>query len=182
MQLNESEDVLIQRAVKRDRLAFATLYDKYAERIYRHVYYRVSNQTDAEDITQEIFVIAWKAIDKYKRTGAPFVTWLIAVARNLIVDHYKSKKKLSSLEGVEVPSQTDETNPEALAEANLNRNYVRKVVSKLKGDKQKVIIMRFIDGFSYEDIAGILHKSEGAVRVIQYRALSDLRRMLMRSK
>ena len=68
MQLNESEDVLIQRAVKRDRVAFATLYDKYAERIYRHVYYRVSNQTDAEDITQEIFVIAWKAIDKYKRT------------------------------------------------------------------------------------------------------------------
>ena len=181
MQLKESEDVLIQRAVKRDRGAFASLYDKYAERVYRHVYYRVPSQKDAEDITQDTFIRAWRAIDKYKGTGATFLAWLIAVARNLIADHYKTNKKSISLEEEKLSSQSNKTNPEVLTEDSINRSEVRNSVLRLKGDKQKVIMMRFIDGFSYKEIARLLNKSEGAIRVIQYRALSDLRRMLMRS-
>ncbi len=182
MQLKESEDELIQRAVKRDRVAFATLYDKYAERIYRHVYYRVPNHTDAEDITQETFIKAWKAINKYRGTSATFLAWLIAVARNLITDHYKNIKKSISLEEEQISDPADEIDPEVLTEASLTRSHVRNVVLRLKGDKRKVIMMHFIDGFSYGDIARVLRKSEGAIRVIQYRALGDLRRMLMRGK
>jgi RNA polymerase sigma-70 factor (ECF subfamily) len=182
MHQRESEDLLIQRAVKRDRAAFAALYDNCIDQVYRHVYYRVSNQGDAEDITQEAFIKAWKAINKYRKTGAPFAAWLIAIARNLIADHYKARKKLVSLDEAEVISNSAETSPEAITETSLNRRYARDAILKLKGEKQKVILMRFIDGFSYEEIAEILNKSEGAVRVIQYRALNDLRRMLMRSE
>jgi len=70
--------------------------------------------------------------------------------------------------------------PEILAEANYNSTIIKEAVLKLKGDRQKVILMRFIDGFSYEEISKVLNKSEGAVRVIQYRALDDLRRLLKR--
>ena len=182
MHVQNSEGSLVKRAVRRDRVAFATLYNKYVVQVYRHVYYRAPSLADAEDITQEVFIRAWKAIDKYKRTAAPFVTWLIAVARNLIADHYKARKKTVSLEEAEVPIQSDEASPEVIAETSLNRSYVKNAISKLKGDKQKVILMHFIDGFGYGEIARILNKSEGTVRVIQYRALNDLRRILMRSQ
>ena len=182
MHPQESQDWLIQRAIERDQAAFATLYDSYMDRVYRHVYYRVSNQIDAEDITQEVFIRAWKAINKYKRTGAPFVTWLLAIAHNLIVDHYRARKNLVSLEEAEASSQTAEASPEAMAEASLTKDYVRRAVLKLKGEKQRVILMRFIDGLSYGEIAKVLNKSEGAVRVIQCRALNDLKHMLIWSE
>lgn len=177
-----TEESLVERAVQRDRAAFTALYDKYVDRIYRHVYYRVSNQSEAEDITQEVFIRAWKAINKYKRRGAPFVAWLLAIAHNLVVDYYKTRKESIPLDEARAVGGSDETNPEAMTEASLNRSYIRNAVSKLKGDKQKVILMRFIEGFSYGEIAQLLNKSEGAVRVIQHRALGDLRRMLTGSE
>ena len=179
---HENEDLLIEGAVKRDKTAFATLYDKHVGQVYRHVYYHVSNRVDAEDITQEVFIKAWRAIHKYKKTGAPFVAWLIAIARNVTASHYKAKKDILPLEGAEPLVGPSETNPETITEANLGRSLVRMAILKLRGDKQRVILMRFIDGFSYGEIARILNKSEGAVRVIQYRALNDLRHSLVRSR
>jgi len=178
MPQQESEGLLIQQAIEGKRAAFAALYDKCVGQVYRHVYYRVSSRSDAEDITQEVFIRAWKAIGRYKKTGAPFVAWLIVIAHNLIVDYYKTRKKFVSLDETEVSSQSDETSPEAMTDASLNRSHIRSVISKLKKEKQKVILMRFIDGFSYAEIAKALNKSEGAVRVIQHRALNDLRHML----
>jgi RNA polymerase sigma-70 factor, ECF subfamily len=177
----ESEEYLVQRAIQRDRPAFTALYDRYVDQVFRHVYYRVSNQTDAEDITQEAFVRAWKAIDRYKRTEAPFAAWLITIARNLIVDHYKRKPNTVNLDDVveQAPHQTV-SDPERLAESSFNRDLVRRAIAKLKGDQQQVVTMRFIDGFSYEEIAQAMNKSQGAVRVIQYRALNELRQWLKR--
>ena len=178
----ESEDWLVQRAIDRDRAAFTVLYDSCIDRVYKHVYYRVSNQTDAEDITQEVFIKAWRAIDKYKSTGAPFVAWLIAIAHNLIIDYYRAKKDFASLEEADACGQNDETNPEVMVESIFKQNSVRDAISRLKEEKQKVIIMRFIDGFSYKEIADSMGKKEGAVRVIQYRALNDLRDILKSSE
>jgi len=135
---------------------------------------------DAEDISQEVFIRAWNAIGRYKITGAPFSAWLISIAHNLIVDHYRASRRLVSLEDSEASRQTDdETNPEAMTEASLKRDYVRGAILKLKGERQQVVLMRFIDGLSYSEIARALKKSEGAVRVIQYRALNDLRHLLV---
>jgi RNA polymerase sigma-70 factor (ECF subfamily) len=178
---DESEDYLVQQAVKRDRAAFAALYDRCVDQVYRHVKYRVSNQADAEDITQEAFVKAWKAIDKYRKTGAPFVVWLITIAGNLVADHYRGRQKIVITDEVpENDSGNQVSDPEGLAEANFNNVLIKEAILKLEGDKQKVILMHFIDGFSYGEIAKALNKSEGAVRVIQYRALDNLRRLLKR--
>lgn len=182
MHSQSSEESLVKRAVQRDRVAFATLYDNYVVPVYRHVYYRVPTQADAEDITQEVFIKAWKAIDKYRYTGASFMAWLTAIAHNLIADHYRARKKHASLEEAEVAGNTAETSPEAMVEVTLNRIYVRNAIFKLKKERQKVILMRFIDGFSYAEIAKVLNRNEGAVRVIQHRALKDLKEILMRSE
>jgi RNA polymerase sigma-70 factor (ECF subfamily) len=166
----ESEHDLVQQAIKRDRAAFTALYERHVDQVYRHIYYRVFNQIEAEDITQDTFVKAWKAIDNYKNTGAPFAAWLFIISRNLIADHYKKKPKHLNID----------EDPEGMAEANLNKELVKNAVLKLKGDKQQVIIMRFIDGFSYEEIARALNKNEGAVRMIQCRGLIELRQLLKR--
>jgi RNA polymerase sigma-70 factor (ECF subfamily) len=175
----DSEKSLIEKAIQRDRSAFTALYDRYVDQVYRHVYYKLSNRTEAEDITQETFVKAWKAIHKFKQTGAPFVAWLITIARHLIADHYKKRPNLVNLDDLVLPaSDHPSSDPQRMAEASFNQEMVRKAVLKLKDDQQKVVMMRFIDGLSYAEIAQALGKSEGAVRVIQFRALSGLKQIL----
>jgi len=175
-QSSDSEYSLVQRAARRDQNAFATLYERYVERVFRHVHYMVPDRVDAEDITQDVFVKAWKSIQHYRWTGAPFVSWLIAIARNAIVDHYRARKNLRHFEPTDdADAQPD---PALSMELRMGSLDLREAVMKLKGDKRKVIIMRFIDGFSHEEIAKALNKSEGAVRVIQFRALRELRRIM----
>lgn len=180
--LFEPENALIERAIQRDGSAFASIYDSYVNRVYRYVYSRTSNRTDAEGITQEVFLKAWKAIGNYRRTEAPFWAWLVVIARNLVYEHFRRKPNQVPLDEAESFSQPSEQGPEAMTEAKLDRTYVRNAISKLKGEKREVIRMRFIQGFTYEEIAKMLNKTQGAVRVIQYRALKDLRTMLDRSQ
>ena len=179
--VHKSEDYLVQQAIKRDRAAFTALYERCVDRVYRHVYYRVSSHADAEDITQEAFVKAWQSIDKYKRTGAPFVTWIITIAGNLVIDHYRRQQKVVVTDEIyEVKPAEQVQDPSREAEVNFDNAIIKEAVLKLKGDKQRVILMHFIDGLTYEEIAGALNKSEGAIRVIQYRALGELRSLLER--
>ena len=178
---HESEDYLVQQAIKRDRVAFTALYERCVNRVYRHVYYRVSSHADAEDITQEAFVKAWQSIDRYKRTGAPFVSWIITIAGNLVIDHYRRQQKVVVTDEIyEIKPSEQIQDPAREAEMNFNNSVIKAAILKLKGNKQKVILMHFIDDLTYEEIAKALNKNEGAIRVIQYRALGELRSLLKR--
>ena len=181
IQHTDSEVYILERAVKRDRMAFASLYDLYLDRVYRYVYYWLPSKADAEDITQEVFIRAWHAIDKYKVTGAPFIAWLTTIARNLVNSHHRSAKRLVPLPETDTVI-SDNPGPQAEAEMNFTRNYVADAILKLKGEKQKVIQLRFINDMSYEEVAKALNKTEGAIRVLQYRALKDLRGILEKDK
>ncbi len=176
---NEAEVLLVRRAVQGDTEAFAALYDRFMGRVYRYVRYLVRDQHDAEDIAQEVFIRAWRALPRYRETGAPFAAWLIAIAHNLTVNHLKAKRGTVSLGEIDIPTNATEANPEAATEAIFDRVGVRSAILKLSREKQQVILMRWIEGFSYSEIAQFLNKSEGAVRVIQYRALADLRVILV---
>ena len=177
----DSEVYILERAVKRDRTAFAALYDLHIDRVYRYVYYWLPSKADAEDITQEVFVKAWRSIDKYKVTGAPFISWLMTIARNSVNSHHRASKRLVPLPETD-SIVSDAVSPQAEAEMNFTRNYVRDSILKLKGEKQKVIQMRFISEMGYEEVAKALNKTEGAIRVLQYRALKDLRDILEKDK
>lgn len=171
------EITLVEAAIRGDARAFAALYDRYADRVYRHVYYRVANQPDAEDLTQQVFLQAWRAIDRYQRTGAPFVAWLLTIAYHVVVSHTRRAKPTASLE-LEPATTERWADPEGETMSRFERRAVRAAILRLKPDQQQVIVMRFVEHFDHADVAAALGKSEGYVRVIQHRALSELRRML----
>jgi len=170
-------DLLITKAVDGDADAFGRLYDMHVDRVYRHIYYRVGNVADAEDLTQRVFLKAWQAIRRYKKTSSPFLAWLMTISHNLVVDFYRSKKESVYLD-FELPADETYSSPECSAEAHFEQQQLRRAILELPGDQQQVILMRFIGGFSYPEIASSLGKSEGAIRVILHRALVRLRKIL----
>ncbi len=177
--LQETDDnELIARAAKGDREAFGDLYERYVFKVYRHVYYLTSNTHNAEDLTAQTFLNALEAIPRYEMRGAPFIAWLLRIAYNLTVNHKKVRKNGSAPLPETMEVEGTLCSPEESAEAKADGERVWEGVRTLRGDQRQVIVMRFIDGLSYPDIAKVLGKSIGAVRVIQYRALCALRHRL----
>lgn len=173
------ELVLISRAAQGDREAFGRLYEQYVFKVFRHIYYLVNDSQLAEDLTAQTFLNALEAIHRYEIRGVPFLAWLLRIASNLTVNHKKVQRTDGSRRLPEtVEAYGTEYSPEESCEAKVDGERIWEGVRRLRGDQRQVIVMRFIDGLSYPDIAHVLGKSVGAVRVIQYRALSTLRRLL----
>ena len=123
-------DLLISRAISGDADEFGKLYDLYVERVYRHIYYRVGNTADAEDLTQQVFIRAWKAIGRYQKTTSPFLAWLMKISHNLVIDYYRSKKDMTYLD-TELLFKDSDSSPERLAEERFNQQQLRKVILQL---------------------------------------------------
>jgi len=175
------EATLVQRAIGHDPEAFGKLYDTHVDRVYRHIYYRVGNEQDAEDLTQQVFLKAWQAIHRYKKKASPFIAWLMTISHNLVVDLYRTRKDTAYLEA-EVLADGPASSPEQAAETSLEQQRLRKAILQLGSDEQQVIILRFIEGFEFAEIASVLKKKEGNVRVILHRALVKLRNILEKDK
>ena len=175
------DSLLIERAISRDPAAFGRIYDMYVDRVYRHVYYHVGNVADAEDLTQQVFLKAWGAIGRYKKMASPFLAWLMTISHNLVVDFYRTSKDNSYLDA-EVMVADSASNPVIIAEARFEQQRLRRAILQLRGDEQQVVILRFIEGFRFQEIASLLNKSEGAIRVILHRALVKLRQILEKER
>ncbi len=174
-------DLLVKEAVGGDADAFGRLYDMYVDRVYRHVYYRVGSTEDAEDLTQQVFLKAWQAIGRYRKTSSPFLAWLMRISHNLVIDFYRSKKDKAYLD-FEIAASDSHSSPERVAEMEFDQQQLRRSILRLPADQQQVVLMSFIEGFSYAEIASTLGKSEGAIRVIQHRALKQMRHILEEEK
>ncbi len=158
-----------------DAEAFAALYERYVDRLYRYIYYRVGNRTEAEDLTEQVFLKAWEAIRRYEERGVPFGAWLFRLAHNLVIDHYRTTRPTQSLEATGGPTPAD---PDRLLSLRLELADLQQALARLPEEQQAVIILRFLEGLSHQEVARLLGKSEGAVRVIQHRALAALARLL----
>lgn len=169
---------LIARAARGDREAFGALYERYVFKVFRHVYHLTSDVHTAEDLTAQTFLNALEAIPRYEMRGVPFLAWLLRIGYNLTINHRKVRKNGAAPLPEAVQVQGTLYSPEASCEAKADGERLWQGVRTLRGDQRQVIVMRFIDGLSYPDIAKVLGKSIGAVRVIQYRALCALRRRL----
>lgn len=176
-QQDPEEVVLVERAVAGDADSFGQLYDRYIDKVYRHIYYRLGNPTEAEDLAAQVFLKAWHAIGRYRPMGRPFGSWLLSIAHNLLVDYYRARRDNASIDDVIIPAD-DSADPVTLAERSFASASLRLAIKRLKPDQQAVVVMRYIDGMDYADIAPLLQKSEGAVRVILHRALLSLRGMM----
>jgi len=179
MKCDEKE--LIRLASKGDREAFGDLYIRYLDRIYRYLFYRVGRVAEAEDLTEKVFLKAWESIRRYKHRGC-FSSWLYRIARNMVIDYYRSEKPTLPLKAERLNFEAENLTPEeALAKEEEVRN-LRKAIAKLPEEQQQVIILRFLEGLSHAEIAEIIGKSEGASRVIQHRALTALKEILEREE
>ena len=175
-QTEDSE--LIALAAKGDRKAFGALYERYVLKVFRHAYYLTNDTHTAEDITAQTFLNALEAIHRYEDRGVSLLAWLLRIAYNLTINHKKVRQNGATTLPEWVQEEGTEFIPEASCEAKSDGERVWAGVRRLRGDQRQVIVMRFLDGLSYPDIAKVLGKSIGAVRVIQYRALHSLRRKL----
>lgn len=171
--------LLIEAAAHGDAEAFATLYDRYVDRVYRHCYYRIGRRADAEDVTQETFLRAWRAVGRYRRTEKPFLAWLLTISDRLVLSQQRSRRRVVIDDAVAVAERHSEfVDAEGEALGALASDAVRTAIARLRPERQQVLVLRFVHGLSLAEVAAALGKSESAVAVLQHRALADLRREL----
>ena len=170
---------LVERAAGGDFEAFGELYSIYLDRIYRYVFYQVREKATAEDITEEVFVKAWKAIGSCKGKEQTFSSWLYRIAHNHVIDNLRSRWKHLS---IEMETVNKVSAPEVEVEGELEQQELLKVVACLSQSQRQVIILKFFEGLDNCEIAQTMSKSQGAIRVLQMRALATLRQELSREK
>lgn len=173
----DGEEKLIQRAIGGESSAFGRLYDEYQPRIYRFVLVKVGHREEAEDLTHQVFLKAWQSIAAYEERGLPFSGWLYQIARNQVIDHYRTKRTHAPLDLLEDGLASEERIEQSL-ESALFMERIRKVMSGLTPDQEDVLLMRFVDDLPIRNVAKMLGKSEGAVKLLQYRAIERLKELL----
>lgn len=173
----EDDAILVARAQSGNTDAFARLYDRHVNAIYRYISLRVPTQEQAEDLTEDVFLRAWQHLARY-RPERPFLHWLYRIAHNRLVDEHRSKaQKNISLDALaESGHDPHEDNPPPLARIIAQEDVLqlRQALTVLSPDEQTLLTLRFTEGMAYKEIAAILNKSEGACRVMQHRALKKL--------
>jgi RNA polymerase sigma-70 factor (ECF subfamily) len=173
------EAALVERAIVGDADAFGELYLLHLDAIYRYIRYRVGDARDAEDLTEQVFLNAWKALSGYKRRRDPFASWLYRIAHNVVVDYHRRRKPVASMPPQEeVDREYQRPTPLEQVIGAEEAAALATAIAQLSEDQQQVIILRFIEGLKHAEIARIIGKSEGACRIIQYRALVALNQLL----
>lgn len=176
--LASDEQKLVERAARRDPKAFATLYDMYFTKIYNYIYHKSLRKDEAEDLTAIVFLKAWEAIEHFTWQGYPFSTWLYRIAHNQIVDHYRTNRVTLPLEFVE---RHDSGNDpfEAVERASV-MVQIRGALKHLTHEQQRVVMLRYFEGYSISEIAAVMGKAPDAIRALQHRAIRVLQpRVLM---
>lgn len=172
-----SERKLIIFSQQGDRDAFACLYDTYLARIHRYIYFRVVDHELAEDITSLVFLRGWEKLRTYQPGKSPFAAWLYRIAHNAVIDHYRTRKAVISLEELTAElSYADEVDEKI--ELHAWSQKLLEAMKELTDVQQQVLILRFSYGCSTLEIARRLDKPEGAIRALQMRALKRLAHIL----
>lgn len=173
----DGELKLIMEAIGGEASAFGLLYDHYQPQIYRFIMLKIGRREEAEDLTHQVFLNAWQNIKGYKHKGFPFSSWLYRIARNQVIDFYRTKKETIDIENVEEPDSGEMSLGETL-DLNIAIGKVRDAILNLNHEQQDVIIMRFVNDLTPKEIALALDKPESTVRVLQHRAIKNLQEIL----
>ena len=176
---DEIED-LVKRAQKGDNGAFAGLYEAFHAKIYRYVFFKVGDQVEAEDLTEEVFLRMLESINSFKWQGHPFSSWLFRIAHNRIVDHYRKKGRRRTIElddaGSVVGTNADEMDRNL--DIRLSTEQVDVAMQGLTQLQREVITLRFAGGLSIAETAEAMGKKDNAVKALQHAAIKKLRTIL----
>ena len=174
----QGEESLVQRAKNNDQEAFAQLYEEHFDKIYRYLALRIGNEMEAEDMTQQVFLNALQSISSFRWKGVPFSAWLYRIAHNQAVDHLRKNKKRSTVPLDESLVSSGDS-PHSAAERKMDIEQLLAATRRLTGAQREVISLRFTSELSIAQVAGIMGKSEGAVKALQHSAIVALRRTML---
>jgi len=174
----QDEQNLVNRAQHGDKEAFTELYEAYFDKLYRYVLVRIGNKAEAEDMTQQVFVKAYKSISSFRWKGVPFSAWLFRIAHNLVVDFYRKESKRPAVPLEESLLVSDE-DPRQVIEQRMDIERVMTATRKLTAAQREVVSLRFAGGLAIAEVARTMGKSEGAVKALQHSAIAALRRILL---
>ena len=165
-------DVLAAQA---DRAAFAVLYRRYVDRVYGYAFYQLGDHHDAEDATERTFMAALRALPGFEDRGSTFRAWLFRIAHNTVANAHRSRSRRRT---DPIPDSFEHAAPNAdparLVALADELHEVRRAIAGMSEDRRQVILLRFVDGLSTAEVAEVLDRSPGAVRVLLHRALRDL--------
>ena len=169
---------LVRRSQGGDANAFASLYDAYVERIYRYIFFRVADDKLAEDITSLVFLKACEKLDTYRPGTSTFIAWLYRVAHNAVIDEYRTRKVTVRLDDTQPTEVHHEDGTDERIDLQFEARQLRQALSELTEEQRQVLVLKFINDLSTQEIAEQLGKQPGAIRALQMRALQGLARIL----
>ncbi len=172
-----ADTALIARAQRGETEAFGELYERYLDPIYRYLYSWVGNSRDAEDLTETVFLRSFQALPRYQDRGLPFSAFLYRIARNVLVDHHRQRRAEAPIEEADQPGGGAGELDEALIRQERTL-ILRRALASLPPDYGEVIRLRLLMGLPTATAAAWMERSEGAARVLLFRALKALRQKL----
>ena len=171
------EESLVRRAQQQDQQAFAQLYEEHFDKIYRYVSLRMGDRAEAEDITQQVFLKALRSISTFRWKGTPFSAWLFRIAHNQVVDYLRKKTKQATVP-IDDSAISSGNDPQLLIEQKLSIEQLISATRRLTEAQREVISLRFTSELPIAQVAGIMGKSEGAIKALQHSAIVALRKVL----
>ena len=179
MLTDATETELLTAAMNFDERALGELYDRYEAKIYSYIYRRTGERTLAEDLTAQVFLKMLEAIRRDKAWHSSFSGWLYRIAHNSIVDYYRRRDRKQQVPIDDVPVLIDENeSPVRAAEKQFDAERLRSAIGRLTSEQAEVISLRFLEGYSINEVATLMDKTEGAIKALQYRAVATLRQLL----
>lgn len=167
---------LVMASQRGDADAFGKVYDRFVDPVYRYFHFRVGKD-DAEDLTELVFLKTWENIRKYKKGEYSFSSWIFRIAHNVVVDHYRSRRPTDEL-SEEVRDERREAVAPMAAHLRFDREMLEDAMSELKDQYRQVLILKYMNDLSNSEIGFIMGRSQTALRILQFRALRALRRIL----
>ena len=171
----EADERLLIEAAQKDPACFADLYEINFERVYAYVVKRVRDRAETEDLTAEVFHQALANLKRFEWRGIPFAAWLFRIAANLISDRWqRSGREVVDDSGIIDSAQSGNMGPAEIEEVDRRATLFR-LVDTLPAEQRRVVVMRFVEEKSIKEVAREIRKTEGAVKQLQFRAISSLR-------
>jgi len=174
----EEEADLVTRA-KLDSTAFGPLYELNVQKIYNYIYYRTGNHHDAEDLTAQVFFKALENIGRYQERGAPFSAWLYRIAHNVVANWHRDKRWSTTVALDDVAGRlVHESDPHQATERSEAQGKLLRAIQQLPSNRQHLLILKFVERFTNQQIGREMGRSEGAVKSLYHRTLLSLRKEL----
>ena len=171
--MENSESQIIKRIQNEELELFAKLYDIYLNKIYNFIYYKTMHKETTEDLTSQTFLKAFNNIKKYDENKGSFSSWIYQIARNTVIDYYRTKKTETNID--DLWGLSDKYDLQTDIDVNQKLEEIKIYLKNFKPEQREVVIMRLWDNLSYQEIAEITGKTIASCKMTFSRAINKLR-------